>query len=259
MKNRWKILYLIFILFAITSIFMIITGFEDEIPRRFDDTQDMEISDVYRYSVNNMEYSDGTWSIVGSDPYIVFSGVNKYINGVDVYLENNGDHVGLALYYNTGKGFNQSEIIGFEDCGEGHYHSNLNGNMTDLRLDIENISDSDKITDIRVNLHNGLARWKNNLIKFIIIISIMLILSVVLIIYEVIVKKTNLKTCAVKVIILAIFIGESARSLLKITIKYDIILMLIFGFIGLTCFFYNGDFVSEKTDNLEVEEVIDEQ
>ncbi len=90
-----------------------------------------------------MDYNDGKIIIKGEDPNIIISDINKFIDSMDIMVDSQENAIRWCVYYDTGKGFNQKDIIGAEKKNDELYRSYLKGNVLNLRLDIEGTSEGE--------------------------------------------------------------------------------------------------------------------
>lgn len=246
MKNAVKIIYLLILLIIVEISVMILTDFRRTIPSNFNDVSDVVLSDLYNYEVSGLQRTDNGWTIVGIDPNIAIKGISKYINGIEIQLLNQQDKLHIVVYYNTGKGFNQGEIIGASYQGDGIYFVKLIGNIYEIRIDVEGAAEGTFVSDMNVTIHNGHAYFIKMFKRFIIINLLLFLLCVVGIIIEILIKKSTLKLATAKAIICALFIGISEKAYMRLPTKLMIVLSLINLMVILTCLFLDLKNVEEE-------------
>ena len=141
------------------------------------------------------------------------------------------------LYYDTGGGFKQEEMIYVEGGSEGAYYVYLKEHILSLRLDFEDISDDDVISDIAIVLHSGDEYLKSKKIIFFVSLFFMLLLCSFEIFYDIFINKSDIKIASIKIIIISIFLSMSVKSLLIVSFSMKIIIWLINIIVVLTCMF----------------------
>ncbi len=245
-----KTAYLYILMIATVVLVLNIPCVKIETPFDKSDRSDYVLDSLKECPPNNMHYNNNSWTIDDADPYVTVSGVNKYIYGVEINTKNNQDNLNISIYYNTGKGFSEKEVIVMDNRGNGVYKYQLKGNINDIRIDFENIEAGAEISDMTVTLHNG-YNYYNNSKRTIILINIMLlIVCSVFIFLSVFVIKDSILTATIKVLIYSSVIALSEKNYFGIQ-NTTVFFLLVDICVVMACIFYSndGNVLNDKSEN----------